>query len=104
MILRAHQVDGLSELTYSVTVRDFLPAFCLTREQLADLGIVDPIFKVPEGGLLEDCPYKAFRERGEVLGHPDFMRNPVTCPSYFDSKVLLPRPVAPIRLGHAVPF
>lgn len=74
-----HQAHAVSEIVYRVTVRDFLPAWCLNSTQYAALNIVDPILtSQPDDGPLGNCPYAAFRQRGEVLGHPDFQRNPVS--------------------------
>ena len=68
---------------YLVTIRDFLPIWCMPVQEFMDLGIDDPDTEDPHSLRLETykkfqkdalCPYQDYINRGELSGHPDFNR------------------------------
>lgn len=59
--------DG--QLTYSLTIRDFLPSKC-SFVQFLDLDNTSEVSHVSR--ILKSCPYNAQIEAGVISGHPDF--------------------------------
>lgn len=70
---------GSSPVIYQVTVRDFLPIWCMPEVEANSLGLGDgESFNFKAGQRLGSfCPYQSYIDSGEVSGHPDFNR-PVT--------------------------
>lgn len=82
--LYLHWLSSLGEstsLTYSLTVRDFLPIWCSQLRSDTPPGS-DFLYGTT---VAEECPYKEEILAGNISGHPDFDRidNSHTTPGYF---------------------
>lgn len=79
---------GSESIIYQITVRDFLPLWCMRRADFESLNITDPL---PPGSTFDRnlvltsdkfdafqgdgvCPYQSYIDAGEISGHPDFNR------------------------------
>ena len=79
---------GSDPIIYQVTVRDFLPIWCMPFAEFQAADIADVFVSgqgVNSGNNLRDatfannqgsgvCPYGTFITSGEISGHPDFNR------------------------------
>lgn len=68
---------GAPTITYQVTVRDFLPIWCLSEVEFLALDINDP--DIDEDNYDNQrgvgvCPYADYLASQEISGHPDFHR------------------------------
>lgn len=79
---------GSDPIVYQVTIRDFLPIWCMPFAEFQSYGITDvlaPNSDIGGGNVLRDssfaqnqgsgvCPYSSYISSGEISGHPDFNR------------------------------